>query len=163
LKDKHKLEKMLFSILDSKLNDDFYLKKLRLNPSNKVALVGFKWVFGKWTQSGTPKDNVAEVILLDIHYKYDKVENMAGLLDVIDKESCASFFMDDGTRTIVVICTTHSMKDVPIVWKCLDWESFLLVHLNVRAMFKIITCICDHKSFESLLTTMCKSTFVTKI
>jgi hypothetical protein len=89
-------------------------------------------------------DNVAEVILLDIHYKYDKVENMAGLLDVIDKESCASFLMDNATRTIVVIYTTHSMKDVPIVWKGLDWESFLLVHLNVRAMFKIIASICDH-------------------
>ncbi len=162
LKDKHKLEKMLLSILDSELNDDFYLKKLRLNPSNKVTLVGFKWVFGKWTQSGTPEDNVAKVILLDIHYKYDKVENMASLLDVIDKESCVAFFMDDTTRTIVVIYTTHSMKDAPIVWKGLDWESFFLVHLNVRAMFKIIACICDHKSFESLLTTMCKSTFVRK-
>jgi hypothetical protein len=34
LKEKHNLDKTLFSILDSKLNDEFYLKKLRLNPSN---------------------------------------------------------------------------------------------------------------------------------
>jgi hypothetical protein len=36
LKDKQKFDKMLFSILDSKLKDDFYLKKLRLNPSDKA-------------------------------------------------------------------------------------------------------------------------------
>jgi hypothetical protein len=48
LKDKHKLDKMFFSILDSELNDDFFLnddfllKKLRLNPSDEAPLVGFK-------------------------------------------------------------------------------------------------------------------------
>jgi len=42
LKDKHKLDNMFFSILDSELNDDFYLKKMRLNLSNKAPLVGFK-------------------------------------------------------------------------------------------------------------------------
>jgi hypothetical protein len=36
------LDKMLFSILDLKLNDDFYLKKLRLNPSNKAPPTKFK-------------------------------------------------------------------------------------------------------------------------
>jgi ABC-type uncharacterized transport system ATPase subunit len=61
-----------------------------------------------------------EVILLDTHYKYEKVENMAGLLDIIDKESCALFLMDNATRTITVVCTTHNMKDVLIVWKGLD-------------------------------------------
>jgi hypothetical protein len=50
--------------------------------------------------------------LLDTHYKYDKVENMAGMLDVINKESCASFFMDNVTRIIIIVCTTHRMKDV---------------------------------------------------
>jgi len=34
LKHKHKLDKMFFPILDSKLNDDFFLKKLKLNPSD---------------------------------------------------------------------------------------------------------------------------------
>ncbi len=42
LKDKHKLDNMFFSNLDSELNDDFYLKKMRLNLSNKAPLVGFK-------------------------------------------------------------------------------------------------------------------------
>jgi hypothetical protein len=101
--------------------------------------------------------------LLDTHYKYDKVENMAGLLDVIDKESYTSFLMDDTTTTIIVVCITHSTKDVLIVWKGLNWESFLLGLLKVKAMFTIIACICDCKSFESLLTTVCKLTFVKKI
>jgi hypothetical protein len=88
---------------------------------------------------------------------------MACLLDVINKESCTSFLMDIATRTIIVICTTHSTKNILIVWKGSNWESFLLGLLNVRAMFKVVVCICDCKSFKSLLTIVCKSTFVTKI
>jgi len=163
LKDKHKFDKMLFSILDLELNDDFYFKKLRLNPLDKAPLVGFTRALKKWIKSGILEDNVAEVILLDIHYKYDRVENMVGLLDVIDKESCASFLMDNATRTITIVCIIHSMKDVPTIWKGPDWESFLLRLFNVRAMFKVIVDICDRESFKSLLTTVCKSTFVTKI
>jgi hypothetical protein len=162
LKDKHKLDKM-FSILDSELNDDFYLKKLRFNPLNKSPLVGLKCALEKWIQSEISDNNVTNVILLDIHYKYDKVENMAGLLDVINKESCGSFLMDNIIRTIIVVYTTHSTKYVPVVWKGPDRESFLLGLLNTKAMFKVIVCICDYESFENLLTTMCKSTFVTKI
>jgi hypothetical protein len=120
---------MLFSILDLEQNDDFYLKKLRLNPSNEAPSIGFKWALEKWIQSGALKDNAMESILLNTHYKYDKVENMAGLLDVVDKESCVSFLMDDATRIIIIIYTIHITKDVPIVWKGLDWESFLLGHL----------------------------------
>jgi hypothetical protein len=116
----------------------------------------------KWIQSGTPEDNAVEAILLDIHYKYDRVENMVGLLDVINKESCTSVLMDDTTMNIVVVCTTHNTKDVPTIWKGLGWESFLLGLLNARAMFKVV-CICDHKSFKSLLTIVCKLIFVTKI
>jgi len=40
---------------------------------------------------------------LDIPYKFNKVDNMANLLDVIDKEFLALFFEDDVTRTIVNI------------------------------------------------------------
>ncbi len=38
----------------------------------------------KWIQSGIVEDNAAKAILLNTHYKYDKVENMVGLLDVIN-------------------------------------------------------------------------------
>ncbi len=120
LKDKHKLDKMLFSILDSELNDDFYSKKLRLNPSDEAPHVGFKRALEKWIQSGIVEDNQAKAILLNIHYKYDKIENMAGLLDVINKESWTFFFMDDAIRTIAVVYTAHSTKDISTIWKGLD-------------------------------------------
>jgi hypothetical protein len=113
LSDKHKLDKK-FSILDSKYND-VYLKKLKLNPSDEAPPIGFKWALEKWIQSGIQEDNAAEAILLNIHYKYDRVENMAGLLDVIDKESYALFLMDDTIITIAIVYTTHSTKDVSIV------------------------------------------------
>jgi hypothetical protein len=108
---------MLFSILDSELNDDFYLKKLKFTPLYEAPLVGFKWALEKWIQSGTSEDNAMKAILLDTHYKYDKVENMAGLLDIIDKKFCTLFLMDVTTRTIVVVYTIHNTKDVPTVWK----------------------------------------------
>jgi hypothetical protein len=69
----------MFSILDSKLNGDFYLKKLMFNPSDKAPLVGFKRALEKWIQRETSKDNAMKAILLDIHYKYDRVKNMASL------------------------------------------------------------------------------------
>jgi hypothetical protein len=116
LKNKHKLDKM-FSILDLGLNDGFYWKKLRFNPSNEAPHVGFKCASEKWIQSETVEDNVVEPIILDIHYKYDKVENMVGLLDVINKESCTLFLMDDVTRTITIIYTTHSTKKISTIWK----------------------------------------------
>jgi hypothetical protein len=106
---------MLFSILDLELSDDFYSKKLKFNSSDKVPFARFKWALEKWIQSGTTKDNATKAISLDTYYKFDIVQNMAGLLDVIDKESYALFLMDDTTRNIVVACTIHSMKNVPIV------------------------------------------------
>jgi hypothetical protein len=48
LKDKHEMDKMLISILDSKFNDDFYLKKMKLNPLDKMNPLGFKCSLDKW-------------------------------------------------------------------------------------------------------------------
>jgi hypothetical protein len=160
LKDKHKLDKMLFSILDLEFNDDFYSIKLRLNPLDEAPLARFEWALEKWIQSRTPKKNSMKTILLGhSHYKYDIVEDMAGLLDVIDKESCMSFLMDNVTKTITIIFTTHNTKGILIVWKGPDWESFFLRLLNVRAMFKVVAYIYNRESFKSPLTIVCKSKF----
>ncbi len=108
LKDKHKLNNMLFSILDSELNDDFYFKKLRLNPSNEAPLVGFKQALEKWIQSGISKDN-AKAILLDIHYKYDKVKNMLGLLDLSTRNLAHHFLWmtQQGPSSLFIQLTTR--------------------------------------------------------
>jgi hypothetical protein len=91
LKEKQNFNKMLFSILDAKLNDKFYSNKKRLNPSNEAPPSGFKHSLKKWIHSGSVEDVAKKSILLDNHYKYDRVDNMLGPLDVIDKESLASF------------------------------------------------------------------------
>jgi hypothetical protein len=46
-----------------------------------------------------------EAILLESHYKFDRVGNMVTLLDVIDKEMTTSFLQDNAISTIVVVCT----------------------------------------------------------
>jgi hypothetical protein len=88
LKDKHKMDNMLISILNYKFNDDFYLEKMRLNPFDEMR---FKCPLEKWIQNGISKRNVIDAIMLEIHYKFDWVDNMVTLLDVIDKETVASF------------------------------------------------------------------------
>ncbi len=120
-------------------------------------------------------------MLLDIRYKFNKVDNMANLLDVIDKEFLALFFEDDVTRTIVIIWTTHNMKDVLTIWKGPNWKSFLIGLLNAKANFKVVAyiynhesfnakanfkvvvSIYNHESFKSLLTIVTKLIFTTKI
>jgi hypothetical protein len=48
LKEKHNLDKIMFSILDLKLNDKFYSKNLKLNPSYQAPPLGFKRSLEKW-------------------------------------------------------------------------------------------------------------------
>ncbi len=91
LKEKHNLDKMLFSILDAKLNDKFYSKKMKLHPSNEAPPSRFKCSLEKWIHNGSAKDVAKKSIMLDNHYKYDKVDKMLSPLDVINKESSTSF------------------------------------------------------------------------
>jgi hypothetical protein len=164
LKDKHKMDKMLISILEIELNDDFYLKKKRLNPLDKVHPLGFKCSLEKWVQSGVSNENTAEAILLEIHYKFDQIDNMVTMLDVIDKEMTTSFLQNNVTSIIAVICTTHiTSKDVPTVWKGFDWDSFVTRLLNPKVRFKVVVCICDCNSFKNLFSIVCKSMYVTKM
>jgi len=65
------------------------------------------------------RGNAIEAILLDSHYKFERIDNMVSLLDVINKEHMASFLHDNATRTIVV-CATHIIKDNPRMWTSLD-------------------------------------------
>jgi hypothetical protein len=154
---------MLFFILDLELNDEFHSKKLKLKPLDEAPPSRFKYVLKKWIQSGSVEDVTTKAIMLNSHYKYDKVDNMSGLLDVINKESLASFLQDDAIRTIAIVCTTHNTKDVPTIWKGLDWESFLIGLLNAKANFMVVPCICDQKTFNCLFIIICKSIFVTNI
>lgn len=97
---------------------------------------------------------------MDSHYKFEKVDNMASLLDVIDKEKMASFLHDDATKKIIVVCTTHMIKDDPIVWIGLDWESFLQVMKHAKVSFKVVVCICDQDSFKNMFSMVMKSSHV---
>jgi hypothetical protein len=47
--------------------------------------------------------------------------DMVKLFYVIDKTEFTSFLQDDATNTSVVVPTTHTIKEVPIVWKGLNW------------------------------------------
>jgi len=74
---KHKFDKILFSILDYELNDEFYTKKMRLNPFNETLPIGFKTALKRWIESIALEGITTESILLDTHYMYDKVNDMA--------------------------------------------------------------------------------------
>jgi hypothetical protein len=82
---KYKLDKMFFSILDFELNEWFYTKKMRLNLSDKAPSVSFKNTLKRWIENILPEGIAVEYIRLDTHYMYNKVNDMAKLLDVLDK------------------------------------------------------------------------------
>lgn len=64
---------------------------MRLNPSDDAPLVGFTVAMNKWISNATLKVIATKFILLETHYKYDKLNNMAKLLDMIDKSWITSY------------------------------------------------------------------------
>lgn len=133
---------------------------MRLNPLDEVPPTRFKYALQKWIESGIPEGNVVEAILLDSHYKFKRVDIMVGLLDVIDKEEMASFLHDNATRTITVVCTTHTIKDDPTMWISHNQESFLQAMKHAKSSFKVVICLCDQNSFKNLFLMVMKSSHV---
>jgi len=88
---------------------------------------------------------------------------MVELLDVIDKRESISFLQDETANTFIVIVTTHTTKKMPIVWKGLDWESFLNMLFKLKIIFKIMVYLCDSESFKFFLSIVMKSIYVTKL
>jgi hypothetical protein len=117
---KHKFDKIFFSILDSKFHDEFYKTKMKLNPSDEAPPASFKTTLKRRIESIVPKGIALEFILLDTHYMYDRVNDMAELLNVIDKMDSTSFLQEDNTSIFIVVSTTHTIKEVLVMWKGAD-------------------------------------------
>jgi hypothetical protein len=64
---------------------------MRLNPFDKALPTCFKIALKRWIESIALEGIAIEFILLDIHYMYDKVNDMVELLDDIDKMDLTSF------------------------------------------------------------------------
>jgi hypothetical protein len=107
---KHKFNKNFFSILNFELNDKFYTKEMRLNPSNETLFAGFKIALKRWIKGIIPKGIAIKFIFLDTRYMYDMVNDMVELLDVINKTNSTSFLQDDGTSIFTIVSTTHIIK-----------------------------------------------------
>lgn len=86
----------------------------------------------KWIENIALEAIFVESILLNTHYMFDRVNDMAELLDVIDKRELASFLQDNAMNIFIVVSTTHTTKEVPIVWKGPNWESFLNTLLSAK-------------------------------
>jgi len=67
---------------------------------------------------------------------------MAKPLVVIDKTDSTSFLQNDDTSTFIIVSMTHIIKEVHVVWKGLEWESFLNILLNVKVIPKVVVCLC---------------------
>jgi hypothetical protein len=98
----------------------FIQKKKRLNPFDKALYAGFKTALKRWIESIALEGIVVESILFNTHHMYDMVNDMVELFDVIDKTESTLVLQDDVTNTSVVVPTTHTIKEVPIVWKGLN-------------------------------------------
>jgi hypothetical protein len=134
-----------------------------LNPFDETLLACFKITLKRWIESIIPRGITIESILLDTHYMYDRVNDMVELLDVIDKTDITSFLQDNNTSIFIVVSTTHIIKEVLLVWKGPNWESFLNTLLNAKVTPKVIIHLCDKEFFKFLFTTTMKSTFIMKM
>jgi hypothetical protein len=65
--------------------------------------------------------------------------------------------------TFTIVSTTHTTKEVPIVWKGPNWESFLNALFNAKVIPKVVICLCDRESFRFLFMIAMKSTYIMKI
>jgi hypothetical protein len=95
----------------------FIQKKLRLNPFDETLLACFKIALKRWIESIVLEGITTESIILDTHYMYDRVNDMAKLLDVIDKTNITSFLHDDNRIIFTIVFTTHIIKEVHVMWK----------------------------------------------
>jgi hypothetical protein len=57
----------------------------------------------------------------------------------------------------------HIIKEVLVVWKGPDWESFLNTLFNAKVTPKVVIYLCGWESFRFLFTITMKSTFITKM
>lgn len=64
---------------------------MRLNPSDETSYVGFKIALRKWIRSVALKAIVTKSISLEMHYMFDKVNDMVELLIIIDKKELVFF------------------------------------------------------------------------
>jgi hypothetical protein len=93
---------------------------MSLNPSDKAPLEGFKSALLKWVQSAILEALPTKEFFLNTHYRFDRVGNIVGLKEVIDTLRLFSFLQEQAPHTIVVVCTTHTLKKILAVWKGLD-------------------------------------------
>ncbi len=89
-------------------------------------LVGPSWINLKWLQIDKIYCNKATQV--DTHQKQDKFNDMANLLDVVDKRERISSLQDDAISIIVVMSTTHTSKEIHVVWKGSDMNRFLMCY-----------------------------------
>lgn len=80
----------VFPIFDAELFEDFYSKKMKQNPFDEAPLSSFKFALLKWVESAILEAFAVEEILLDTHYKFDRVGSMAKLKEVISTFKLAS-------------------------------------------------------------------------
>ncbi len=144
------MDKMLISILDSKFNDDFYLKKMKLNPLDETNPLGF--LSARW-RSGSKV-----VLPRRMWWRYCCWRVITSLIGLT-----TSFLQNNATSTIAVICTTYITKDIPSIWKWFERDPFVIGLLNARARFKLVVCIYDCDLLKNLFTIVCKSMYVTKM
>lgn len=77
---------------------------------------------------------------------------MVGLKEVINMPMLASFLQDQAPHSFAMVYTIHTLKKTLVVWKGLNWESFIIGLLEAKGTFKVVVCVRDQKFFKHLFT-----------
>jgi hypothetical protein len=62
-----------------------------------------------------------------------------------------------------MVYITHTLKEILVMWKGLDWESSIAGLLEAKVTFKMVVYVCDKEFFRHLFTTILKSIFIKKV
>jgi len=102
-------------LLDSQLKDEFYMQKIKLNPSKDPTSNNVFEILKKMVGVNYSRGHKG-VILLKTHYVYNGFDNVARLKKfLVSKNNVKRFLLNDVFLATIVFSTTNTLFDEPII------------------------------------------------
>ncbi len=142
-------------LLERTLNDDFFKRKIHMNPSKDPPFDEFDKVFKEWISRSTNGNPQIDLVHLKSHYRVNPLLELDNLNDIVDDFSRnVDFLSNKFGRIFDVFSITNSLNEDQDVYSQIDWKNMLLSLLSMKIYSKTIVCICNQKSFNNLVVTL---------
>ncbi len=160
IKLQHNYSKVLFVLLERTIIDDFFKGRICMNSSKDSPLDEFNELFEQWISRSIDENPQMGPVCLESHYMMDLLLEFNNLKEVVDDSSRnVNFLNNKSIRTFSMFSTLNSLNENLDICFFRDWKNVLLSLLSTKVIFKVIVCICDHKSFNNLVVTLQEKVF----